>query len=425
VVMKSSPSAPQPELETFAPVESSEPSEWLPSDQSSIRVDVRRLDESLEQLSSLFVTRFKLDRVASELGAQGADVRDLKAVIAENTRQLRRLRAAISEARMVPLTELLQRLPLVVRGITNGTDKSVNVTIHAGSAEVDKAVADKIFPAVIHLVRNAVDHAIETRVERRRLGKAEAGELSIVCDDGSGTSLILTVTDDGRGIDRDAVAAKLGRAPARDDDELLQQISTAGLSTSRELTHTSGRGMGMDIVKRTVEVLGGALSLTTEPGKGTTMRLRVPVSVTIVDVFSFLSGGQTFVAPVTVVDEIVEIDPSLPVELPGGGLGAHPRLIQYRGKTIPLFSLEGVLRRDGQTVMPRKAMVVNQGRGTVAFGVDKMLGQQEAVVRPLDDSLIRVAGMAGATDLGDGRPTLVLDLAMMGISVLQKAEATL
>ncbi len=396
--------------------------EWLPSEQSSIRVDVRRLDEALEQLSSLFVTRFKLQRVATDLGAGGADIRDLKRVIAENSRQLRRLRAAISEARMVPLTELLQRLPLVVRGITKDGDKAVNVSIQAGTAEVDKAVADKIFPAVVHIVRNAVDHALETREERKRAGKPETGELSVVCDDSSGTSLVLTVRDDGRGIDRAAVAKKADRSIARTDEELLQQICTAGLSTSDAVTQTSGRGMGMDIVKRTVELLGGSLSLQTAEGKGTSITIRVPVTVTIVDVLSFVAGGQVFVAPVAIVDEILELDAAFSVSLPSAGQdGPRPRLIQHRGKTIPLFTLDALLNGQASEFAARKALVVNQGRGAVAFGVERMLGKQEAVVRPLDDALVRVKGMSGATDLGDGRPTLVLDLSSLGTSLMENS----
>jgi two-component system chemotaxis sensor kinase CheA len=393
--------------------------EWLNADQASIRVDVRRLDEALEQLSSLFVNRFKLDRVAAELASRGADIRELKSVLAENSRQLRRLRGAISEARMVPLSELLQRLPLVVRGITKNSEKLVNVVIQAGTAEVDKAVADKIFPAVVHLVRNAVDHALETKAERRDAGKAETGELRIECDDSSGTNLVLTIRDDGRGINREAVARKLGRPIARSDEELLQQICAAGLSTSTAVTTTSGRGMGMDIVQRTVDVLGGTLKLNTSEGKGTTFTMRVPVTITIVDVLGFQANGQIYVAPMAVVDEIVDIDPSLVVEMPSPlPLAERPRLVQHRGRSIPFFTLSNAIGSSTCQKIPTKALVVNQGKGSVAFGVDRLMGKQEAVVRPLDDALIRVTGMAGATDLGDGKPTLVLDLPALGQSLL-------
>jgi two-component system, chemotaxis family, sensor kinase CheA len=395
--------------------------EWLPSDHS-IRVDVRRLDEALEQLSALVVSGFKMARAAANLTSRGVDTRELNAIIAENTRQLRRLRAAVTKARMVPLAELLQRLPLVVRGLTKDTDKAASITIRAGSAEVDKAVADRIFPAVVHLVRNAVDHAIEPREERRRAAKPEIGTLSICCDDSSGTSLMLTVTDDGRGIDPADVARKLGRPPARDEEELLQQIATPGLSTRDDITLASGRGLGVDIAKRTVEALGGVLALKTEEGRGTTFTIRVPVSITIVDVFSFLSGGQVFVAPVAMVDEIVDIEPSQLVKAPAPmHTGPASRLVERRGEAIPFLSLDEVLQQRSTRAIPPKALVVNQSRGAIAFGVDRMLGQQEVVVRPLDDALVRVPGVSGATDLGDGKPTLVLDLGTLGAAIKHDA----
>lgn len=397
--------------------------DWMPGDHSSIRVDIRRLDEALERLSALVVTRSKLMRVSAELAGRGVDVRELNSVLAENARELKRLRAAITDARMVPLAELLQRLPLVVRGLTKDSDKSVNLGIQAGSAEVDKAVADKIFPAVVHLVRNAIDHAIEPRDERARLGKPETATLSVVCDDSSGTSLILKVGDDGRGIDREAVARKLGRPVAGDDEELLRQICAPGLSTREDVTHLSGRGMGMDIVRRAVEMLGGSLSLATAPGRGTMFTLRVPVSVTIVDVLSFVAGEQVYVAPVATIVEIIEIDPSRLTRSPAPAQsqrrGPQARLLQRRGETIPFFALDALLSGSSEERTPTKALVIHGGRSAIAFGVDRMLGQQEVVMRPLNDALVRAIGTAGATDLGDGRPTLVLDLANLASSILQ------
>lgn len=409
---KTSDSAPPPDPDL-------EPAQDAAAADYSIRVDVRRLDEALEQLSALIVTRFKLSRAAADLATAGADTRELGTIISEHTRQLERLRTALTKARMVLLSELLQRLPLVVRGLTKDTAKSVNFVLRAGTAEVDKAVADRIFPAVVHLVRNAVDHALETRAERQRANKPEAGNLCITCDDSSGTSLVLTVSDDGRGIDREAVATRLGQPPAHNDYELLRQIAMPGLSTRDDVTHASGRGMGMDIVKRTIEALGGTLQLQTRAGQGTSFTLRVPVSVTIVDVLSFVSSGQVFVAPVAMVDEIIEIDPARLVKAPvPSRTGLEPHLVRRRGETIPLFGLGSLLeRRPRQDDVSARALVVMQETGAIAFGVDRMLGQQEAVVRPLDDVLVRVPGITGATDLGDGRPTLVLDLATLGRAV--------
>jgi two-component system, chemotaxis family, sensor kinase CheA len=399
--------------------------EWTPSDHSSIRVDIRRLDEALERLADLVVTRSKLAKAAADLKAKGADTRDLLTVIGETTRQLKRLRAAITKARMVPLAELLQRLPLVIRGLTKDSDKSVNLVMQVGSAEVDKAVADKIFPAIVHLVRNAIDHAIETKSERYKDQKPEIGTLSVLCDDTSGTNLVLTIRDDGRGIDREAVACKAGLPVAKSDEKLLDQITMPGLSTREEVSTTSGRGMGMDIVRRTVEMLGGSLELSTSTGKGTTFKLQIPVSITIVDVLSFVSAGQTYVVPVAMIDEIIEIDVAQLMKSPNPGRRElEPHLIQRRGEAIPFLTLDMVMnKRKSKT--PSMALVVNQNKtGAIAFGVDRMIGQQEVVVRPLDDVLVRVPGMSGATDLGDGKPTLVLDLATMGAVINKNIEVT-
>lgn len=400
--------------------------DFTPLDHSSIRVDIKKLDETLERLSELVITRSKLAKAASDLRDSGADVRALNAVIAENGRQLKRLRAAITEARMVPLAELLQRLPLIVRGITKETDKSVSVIVKAGSSEVDKAVADKIMPAIVHLVRNAVDHAIENREERKRNNKPEGGTVLVQCDDTSGTHLLLTISDDGAGINREAVARKAGKRIAQSNEELLQQITTPGLSTRDEVTQTSGRGMGMDIVRRTVEILGGSMSVTSTPGAGTSFVLKVPVSVTIVDVMSFVSGGQTYVAPVALIEEIIEVDLSKVKASPvPSNRGPLPALIERRGEAIPLLNLDSILKIRESEIRPHKALIVKLSQGMVAFGVDRMLGRQEVVVRPLDDGLVRSRGMAGATDMGDGKPTLVLDLSTLGAAVLHESAGTI
>lgn len=381
------------------------------NDNSSVRVSVRKLDEVMERLSDLIVTRSKLSKTVTKLLGQGVDTRELTALVSENGRQLKRLRNAITQARMVSLSELFQRIPLVVRGLTKDPSKAVDVFIQAGSAEVDKAVADRIFPAIVHIIRNSVDHAIENKEDRKRAGKDETGVVTISCDDSSGTTLTITITDDGHGIDRAAVAKKSGQPLAKTDDELLKQICKPGLSTREDVTRTSGRGMGMDIVRKTIELLGGTMRLSTQEGKGTKFIVRVPVSITIIDVLSFVSGGQVFVAPVAMIQEIVEVDPAQLSKSPPvlkGGL--QPQLFSRRGEAIPYLVLESVLNNRPDKKIPTTALVVHQHNGFVAFGVDRMLGQQEVVVRPIDDKLIRAKGMSGAADLGDGHPTLVLDL---------------
>lgn len=401
-----------------------------------VRVDIARLDDALEKLSALVVTRFRLGRAVAELAAAGVDTRALDAIVGETTRQLRDLRAAIMHARMMSLAEMLQRVPLLVRGLTRHTDKAVTLSIQVGDAELDKSVAEQLFPALVHLVRNAVDHAIEPRQERRRQGKPQDGQISILCDSLSGTHLTLTIKDDGRGIDREQVARKARRPVPRTDEQLLELIAIPGFSTRDEASRTSGRGMGVDIVKRTVDSLGGSLSLQTSPGQGTSFTLRVPLSVTIVDTFGFTAGAQTFVAPVAMVEEIIEIDASRVAHAPalaGGHAPALERLaaamIERRGQAMPLVPLATLLRLPGRAGLPdaSKALVVRlagRHRGEpVAYGIERMLGRQEVVIRPLEDPLVRRVGITGATDLGDGQPTLVLDLVALGATLFSHARA--
>ncbi|MFT3776033.1 MAG: chemotaxis protein CheW [Minicystis sp.] len=374
-----------------------------------VRVDVARLDDALEKLSALVVTRFRLERAVNTIRAAGVPARELTEGVTEYGRQLRDLRCAIMRARMVSVAELLERVPLIVRGLSRATGKPVRVEIDAGKAELDKAVAERIFPAIVHLIRNAVDHAIEPPEERRRLGKREEGLVRVTCFERSSTQLELCVSDDGRGIDREAVARRAGRPVPESDAALLDLIARPGLSTLDLATKTSGRGLGMDIVKRVaVDQLGGELLLATRPGAGTAFTLRVPLTITIVDAFSFVCGAQAFVAPVAGVEEIVEASARQTLRGPPLRRGrAAIDLIEHRGEIVPMVSLSEVfaLPADGAS----KALVVRRNGAPFAFAVCRMLTQQEVVVRPLSDPLVRVAGVSGSTDLGDGRPTLVLD----------------
>lgn len=377
-----------------------------------VRVDVSRLDEALERLGVLVVSRSRLQRAVDELAQGDGDVRLVSRLVAEGGRELRDLRAAIMRARMVSVAELLERAPLIVRGLSKASKKLVRLTLDAGSAELDKAVADRLFPAVVHLLRNAVDHAIELPEERRARGKPEEGHVHVSCVEHAGSQLELVIEDDGRGIDRELVAARAGAPVPTTDEELLALITRAGLSTLEKATQTSGRGLGMDIVKRiAVSELGGELGLETHLNAGTKFTLRVPLSITIMDAFSLACGEETFVVPVSAVDDLVEIAAEAVSQTPEPQRRAqHVRLLRHRGGTMPLFQLSSLLGLPASATSRPKAVIVRKQNEVFAFEVDRMLGKQEVVVRPVKDPLVSVAGVSGSTDLGDGRPTLVLDL---------------
>ncbi|MCP3139930.1 chemotaxis protein CheA [Pyxidicoccus xibeiensis] len=407
--------APEPELPPSLVEE--EPEEQRRGG-GTLRVEVSRLDEALERLAALVVNRSRLTRAVADLTAAGAPTRELVAILQENGRQLRDMRAAIIRLRMVRVGDVLERLPLLVRGLRRSTGKAVRLELAVGDAELDKAVADRLLPALVHLVRNAVDHALESPEERRAAGKPEEGLVRLACDARSSGLLDILIEDDGRGVDARAVAARAGMPVPQTMDALLEVLCRPGFSTRDAATATSGRGMGMDIVRRIiVDQLGGELRMETRPGAGTAFRLRVPLTITLLDALVFECAGLRYAVAVGSVEELIEVDPARLVRSPGGGSGGAVTLVERRGSAVPVLALETLLGRqrpDGRGGPGAKALVVRQRGEPVAFAVDRLLGQQEIVLRPLEDPLVRVPGVAGATDLGDGRPTLVLDLATLG-----------
>ena len=383
-----------------------------------LRVDVARIDDTIEKLSGLIVTRSRLARAAAKLRDAGADTRDLDAILIDNARQLRDLRAAILRVRMIPISTVLDRLPLVIRGLGRTTGKQVRLSLEGGSAELDKTVAERIFPALVHILRNAVDHGIEKPEERVRNGKPEHATITVTSSSRNNRQIEIRIQDDGRGVDRARVSAKAGR-DAADDTALLELMCRPGLSTRDQIDTTSGRGVGMDIVRKiVVDGLGGELMLETKPGFGTAFVLRVPLTIAIVDAFMLRCGGQRFVVPVPVVEEIIDLDPKRLVRGPRVG-GHETRFIARRDETVPVIDLAHALGLvnphapyvESGVLDAMQALVVRRGHDEpVAFAIERVLGQQETVVRPLVDPLVVVTGVSGSTDLGDGRATLVLDL---------------
>jgi two-component system, chemotaxis family, sensor kinase CheA len=386
---------------------------------STVRVELSRLDELQEQLAALIVSRFRLERELAAQAARGVDVRKFREITDLQARQLRDLRRAILRVRMVRVAEVLEPLALLVRSVARTSHKEVRLDLDVRDAELDKAVADRLLPAMIHLVRNAVDHAIEPPDARVAAGKPRVGTIRIACSELASKMLELTISDDGRGIDRDAIAQRVKHEIA-DDQALLDVIAAPGFSTRDSITQTSGRGAGMDIVKRVaVQELGGELMLDTTLGAGTTFTMRVPLTIAIVEVFSFECAHRAFVVPVAAIEEIFELDGSA-ITPPAAHRDQRVTLVHRRGHALPVISLGAALAIDDGSAA-KKAMVIRHDGELVAFSVDRMLGRQEVVVRPVDDPLVRAVGIAGATDLGDGRPTLVLDLIELVDAVHERA----
>ena len=403
--------APQHPRTSLAPAELSSLGEApdVTGRRNVLRVDVERVDAAMDKLGALLVTRSRLNAALGRLTSQGVDTRELQQVAGEHARQLRDLRGAILQVRMVPVSEVLERVPLLVRSLQRATQKRVRLEIAAEGAELDKSVAERLLPVIIHLVRNAVDHGLELGDDRVRAGKPPEGLVRIASAEHSNTRLELTIADDGRGIDRDAVGRRLGHAAPADDADLLAILCQPEFSTKDTATATSGRGMGMDIVRRVVvDDLGGELSMRSQAGIGTSFVLRVPLTIAIVDAFIAECAGQRFVIPVAATEEILELAPEDITRVPSA-VRSVVGLTQRRGRALPVVDLATALGAV-PSGSARKALVIRRGVESFAFLIDRVLGQQEAVMRPLVDPLVRVPGIAGASDLGDGRATLVLDL---------------
>jgi two-component system, chemotaxis family, sensor kinase CheA len=375
-----------------------------------VRVAVDRLDRTMLALGATVVARSRVDRAIDDLARRGVDVRALRDAAEEHGRSIRDLRESIQQIRMIPVAEMLEPIPLIVRGLRSTTGKQVRVELAVARAELDKSVAETVFPAIVHLVRNAVDHGIEPAARRRELGKPENGTIQIEAATLGTGMLELSISDDGAGIDAAAVARRVGVPVPDDDAVLLALIAQPGMSTRAHADHTSGRGLGMDIVQRVVvQSLGGELRLHNRPGAGATFVMQIPLTLTIVDGLAFQCGAQSFVVPLSVVDELLDLDRSRMKRAPDPDRkGRAPWLLEHRGEIVPYMSLAETFGLADDAA--GKGMVVRRAGRSYAFGIDKLLGMQEVVVRPLEDPLVRVPGVAGATDLGDGLPTLVLDL---------------
>ncbi|WP_025322627.1 chemotaxis protein CheA [Deferrisoma camini] len=376
----------------------------------TIRVPAEKLDAMLRLVGELVVDKNRLWGALAQVDA-GLPPRRLRNLLEERLRALDRtardLRDAVTTARLVPAAELLQRVPLIAREAARVQRKEVRALLEGGEVEVDKAVVERLAEPLVHLIRNAVDHGIEPPAERERLGKPRVGTVRVACRS-EGEEVVLTVADDGRGIDPETVrprAEAMGLAAAGKPltaDQLIRVLCAPGFTTHRGADELGGRGVGMEAVWHGVTALGGSLALETRPGRGTTWTLRVPVTLTIGDVVLVRVGAETLAFPLAAVIEVLEAPELVRVE--------RETLMRYRGREIPHVDLAEALGMPAAEAPAFPSAVITPGpRGPVGIGVGRMLGLREVVLRPLADPLVRTPGVEAVTDLGDGRGILVLD----------------
>jgi two-component system chemotaxis sensor kinase CheA len=379
-----------------------------------VRVDLRRLDDLMRSLGELVLSRARLERGLARVAAHLPlrERRDLEETAQAIERQLRELREGVMRVRMVPVRDLFARMRLVARDLTRETRKDVDLLLEGEQTEVDKFVVERLADPLLHLVRNAVSHGLEPPEERTAAGKPPKGRITLRAST-SGGMIILDVEDDGRGVNVDEVFARAREAglvapetPA-DPAAVLDLLCTHGFSTRDGADRASGRGVGMDVVRLAVEGLGGTLTLTTRPGFGSRFTARLPLTLAIADVLTVKVGGHVYAVPQTAVREVVPIEPGATT------IFENNELVRYHDRAIPLLWLGDVFGLP-RPVGPFVALVTGENGGTLALAADRAIDLREVVVRALADPLVQVAGIGGATELGDGRPILILDPVGLG-----------
>lgn len=386
------------------------------TDAAFIRVDVEKIETLINMVGELFITQSMLSRYGLEnTAALPSGFQDDLALLERNTRELQE---SVLRIRMVPMDFVFQRMTRVVRDLANQLGKQVSLALSGGGTEIDKSVLERIVDPLVHLMRNAVDHGIEPTAARRRAGKPETGLISLSAQHRSG-AVVVELADDGAGISRAALRARARQLNLLDDvpdDRLLDLIFVSGFSTRKEVDVHSGRGVGLDAVRRNVAALGGTVNVWSEEGKGTRFELRLPLTLAIVDGQLVRAGGQIYLFPLLSIVECVQASAARLHAV----ANARP-VLMFREECVAVYRLEEVLecvspdaaeRFDEFTVAAGDLLAVVEAGGLrVAFRVDELLEQQQVVVKNIERNFRRVSGILGATVLGDGSVALILDVA--------------
>lgn len=379
---------------------------------TSIRVPVSKVDQIINLVGELIITQSMLNQVAedSETVNDGALVTGLNLL----QRTARDLQEAVMSVRMVPMDYVFSRFPRLVRDLAGKLDKDVELVTEGKSTELDKGLTERIIDPLTHLVRNSLDHGIETPDRREAAGKPRTGRLTLSAQH-QGGNILIEVIDDGGGLNREKILEKarssgLSVSDSMSDDEVWQLIFAPGFSTAEAVSDVSGRGVGMDVVKRNIQAMGGHVEILSTPGQGTTTRIVLPLTLAILDGMSIKVGQEMFILPVSAVIESLQPRADDLYSMAGGDV-----LLKVREDYLPVVAVHHALDvADAITDPTRAIAVIVQGEGRrYALLVDELVGQQQVVVKNLETNYRKVPGVSAATILGDGSVALILDVADM------------
>ena len=374
---------------------------------SSIRVDTLKIDQMVNLVGELVITQSMLSMIGDEV--TGAIGQKLQTAIAELQRNTREIQESAMSMRMLPVNMTFNRFPRVVRDLSSKLGKKVDLVIEGGATEIDKSMIEKLVDPLTHLVRNSIDHGVEKPADRVAAGKTENGTVILRAAQ-RGSSIVISIIDDGAGLSRERILAKatengLPVTPDMPDSEVWLLIFQPGFSTAAEVTDVSGRGVGMDVVRRNIEAIGGRIEIDSHKGLGSSFHIHLPLTLAIVDGICAAVGDQIFVIPlVNIIESLQPVKEQLK-------LIKNEHLLWIREQYWPLVPIHQMMHVDHAVTNHTKGIVVllESSKRRFAIQVDSLLGQQQVVIKSLEQHYRKVPGISGATIMGDGRVAMILD----------------
>jgi two-component system, chemotaxis family, sensor kinase CheA len=377
-----------------------------------VRIDVRRLDALMNLAGELVIARGRLTKLSSDLGNA-----DLEETVTQASALITELRDEITASRMVPMSHVFDRFPRIVRDAARSVGKPIDFVVEGKDIELDRSMLDELGDSIVHLLRNAIDHGIEDSEKRAAAGKPEMGRL-VLSAARDRSAVVIKVSDDGKGIDRARVLARAKRDGLMDpsrteltEDELLRLIARPGFSTAEAVTNMSGRGVGVDAVYTRVRSLGGAMDIRSVQGQGTTMILRLPLTLAVVRAVLARIENETYAIPLAHVSESIELHPD-DVRTVNGR-----EVLLARDEVLPLLRLRTIVGLPAyiapSAIELEQVVMIDLGDRRAALVVDELVAQDEIVVKQYDGAREGLSCFAGATLLGDGAPSLIVDVSSL------------
>ena len=400
-------------------------SETVSVESSSIRVDVAKVDQLINLVGEIVITQSMMSLLGKSL--EGAMAEKFQAVASELERNTREIQEAVMSIRMLPVSFVFNRFPRVVRDLSSKLGKQIDLIIEGGETELDKGLTEKLVDPLTHLVRNSIDHGIEAAEVRRQRGKNPTGTVILRAAQ-QGGNIVISISDDGGGLNRERILEKAreNNIAVNDnpkDEEVWQLIFAPGFSTAAAVTDVSGRGVGMDVVKRNVQSLGGRIDIESRAGQGATFTIHLPLTLAIVDGMCVSVGDQTFIIPLVHIVESMQ-----PAAKDIKTLAGDDQLLHVRNEYWPILPLYKVMQLEPQFTDVSKgiAVLIETNKYRFALFVDGLVGQQQVVIKSLEQHYKRVHGVAGATIMGDGSVALIVDVESLALnvnSIMQLATA--